>query len=94
MTTYRATTVYLTNDQSDWLRRLSAQASLDGLSISGADVVRLALDRLRGQLDNENLRTALIEHIHDEAQRYPGRVKRGMPNMTMRSGAIELPTAG
>ena len=84
MTTYRATTVYLTDEQVHWLRRFTAQGRLDGLSISHADVVRLALERLRGQLSDDDLRTALIEHVNVEAQEYPGRIKRGMPQPAVR----------
>jgi len=81
VTTYRPTTVYLTGEQVSWLRRFSAQATLDGLTLSHADVVRLALTRLRNQLVDNDLRVALIEHVQAEALENPGRVKRGMPQM-------------
>jgi DNA polymerase I-like protein with 3'-5' exonuclease and polymerase domains len=76
---YHRTTVYLTDEQRQWLNRIAAQARLDGLSLSAADVVRLAIVRLRQQLSDDELRQALIEHVHTEAEQYPGRVKRGLP---------------
>jgi DNA polymerase I-like protein with 3'-5' exonuclease and polymerase domains len=76
---YHRTTVYLTDEQRQWLNRIAAQARLDGVSLSGADVVRLAIVRLQQQLSEDELRQALIDHVRTEAVEYPGRVKRGLP---------------
>ena len=78
---YKRTTVYLTVEQQQWLRRLTAQARLDEIPVSGSDVVRLALDLLQRESDQQ-LRSQLVDHVHREAELYPGRVKRGMPTAT------------
>jgi hypothetical protein len=78
VSSYRRTTVYLTEEQQRWLQHLAAQASLDDVPISASDAVRLGIDRLRA-LAPDQLRTLLVTHIHDEALRHPGRIKRGMP---------------
>jgi hypothetical protein len=75
---YRRTTVYLTEEQLRWLRRLTAQAQLDEVPVSASDVVRLGLDTLRG-IAPAQLRAQLITHVVVEAEQYPGRLKKGMP---------------
>ena len=74
---YRRVTVYLTEEQHPWARRVAATAVEDGPALSASDVVRLALERLRAA--GGNLREALIEQAWAEAAAYPGRAKRGMP---------------
>jgi hypothetical protein len=76
---YHRTTIYLTDEQWRWLSRLAAQARLDDLSLSASDVIRLAVTRLRDQLSEKELRKALIVHVRSEAERYPGRARRGLP---------------
>jgi hypothetical protein len=56
---YHRTTIYLTDEQWRWLSRLAAQARLDDLSLSGSDVIRLAVTRLQDQLVDKELRKAL-----------------------------------
>jgi hypothetical protein len=79
---YQRATIYVTAEQRQWLRRVAAQAQLDDLPISASDVVRLALARLRDQLDGQELRKALIEHVRAEVEQYPGRARRGLPDQT------------
>jgi hypothetical protein len=76
---YHRTTIYLTDEQWRWLSRLAAQARLDDLPLSASDVIRLAVTRLRDQLPEKELRKALITHVRSEAERYPGRARRGLP---------------
>jgi DNA polymerase I-like protein with 3'-5' exonuclease and polymerase domains len=77
---YVRTTVYLTEEQRLWLRRVAAQAQLDGVPLSASDVVRLALVRMGAQLSGEDLRRELVAHVKDEVRKYPGRAKRGLPS--------------
>ena len=74
---YRRVTVYLTEEQHRWVKRVAATAVDDGSALSASDVVRLAIERLR--VGGENLREALVEQAWGEAAVYPGRAKRGMP---------------
>jgi hypothetical protein len=76
---YQRTTIYLTTEQRQWLRRVAAQAQLDDLPISASDVARLAVNRLHEQLTDDELRTALIAHVRAELMEYPGRARRGLP---------------
>ena len=76
---YHRTTIYLTDEQWRWLSRLAAQARLDDLSLSASDVIRLAVTRLQDQLPEKELPKALIVHVRSEAERYPGRARRGLP---------------
>jgi hypothetical protein len=76
---YHRTTIYITDEQRQWLGRIAAEARLDGLSLSASDVIRLALTRLQAELDDAQLRNALVEHVQAEAKLYPGRAKRGLP---------------
>jgi hypothetical protein len=76
---YQRTTIYLTAEQRQWLRRVAARAQLDDLPISASDLVRLALTRLRDQLAADELRKALVAHVRAEVEEYPGRARRGLP---------------
>jgi hypothetical protein len=79
--TYHKVTTSLTAEQHEWIRRIAAQAQLEGVSITAADVIRLALTRLQKQLGEGDLRAELIEHVLKEVERYPGRVNRGLPKL-------------
>jgi len=80
--TYHKVTTSLTAEQHEWIRRVAAQAQLEGISITAADVIRLALTRLQDQLPERNLRTELIAHVLKEVEHYPGRANRGLPRST------------
>ena len=77
---YHRTTNYLTDEQWRWISALGAQARLDNLQLSASDVIRLAVTRLHDQLPEKELRKALIAHVRSEAERYPGRARRGLPD--------------
>ena len=77
--TYHKVTTSLTAEQHEWIRRIAAQAQLEGVSITSADVIRLALTRLQDQLGEGDLRAELIAHVLKEVERYPGRANRGLP---------------
>jgi Arc/MetJ-type ribon-helix-helix transcriptional regulator len=76
---YHRTTVYLTDEQRQWLRRAAAKAQLDGLTVSASDLIRLALSRLQDQVTEKQLHKELAAHVLAEAELYPGRAKRGLP---------------
>ena len=76
---YHRTTIYLTEEQHQWLTRLAAQARLDGSTLSASDVIRYALTSLQERLDEAELREAVVKHVHNEAKLYPGRARRGLP---------------
>jgi Arc/MetJ-type ribon-helix-helix transcriptional regulator len=76
---YHRTTIYLTEEQRQWLTRLAAQARLEGSTLSASDVIRYALTSLQARLPDAELREAVIKHVHDEAKLYPGRARRGLP---------------
>jgi Arc/MetJ-type ribon-helix-helix transcriptional regulator len=76
---YHRTTVYLTNEQRQWLRRAAAKAQLEGLTVSASDLIRLALSRLQNQVSEKQLHHDLVAHVLAEAEQYPGRAKRGLP---------------
>jgi DNA polymerase I-like protein with 3'-5' exonuclease and polymerase domains len=78
--TYHKITTSLTAEQHEWIRRVAAQAQLDGVSITAADVIRLALTRLHEQLSEADLRAELIAHVLKEVEQYPGRANRGLPS--------------
>jgi Arc/MetJ-type ribon-helix-helix transcriptional regulator len=77
---YHRTTVYLTDEQHQWLRRAAAKAQLEGLTVSASDLIRLALTRLQGQVSEKQLHKELTAHVLAEAKLYPGRAKRGLPS--------------
>ena len=79
--TYHKVTTSLTAEQHEWIRRIAAQAQLEGVSITAADVIRLALTRLQKQLGEGDLRAELIEHVLKEVEHYPGRANRGLPKL-------------
>lgn len=65
-----------------WANREINSMKMDGIEgLSPSDVVRLALNRLRADVDagRVDLRAELIEQAHEEAGRFPGRKFRGMP---------------
>lgn len=76
---YRRGSVYLTDDLARWLKSVVRQAHSEDLNLSASDVIRLALERLREEVPWQEMRPALIERAHLEAQTYPGRAKRGLP---------------
>jgi DNA polymerase I-like protein with 3'-5' exonuclease and polymerase domains len=80
--TYHKVTTSLTAEQHAWIRRVAAQAQLEGVSITAADVIRLALTRLQDQLAERDLRTEFIAHVLKEVEHYPGRANRGLPKPT------------
>jgi hypothetical protein len=65
-TPFHRTTVYLTQDQRQWLRQLAARAQLDNLSFSASDVIRLALDELKKSMSEHEIRQALTTLDSDE----------------------------
>jgi hypothetical protein len=77
--TYHKVTTSLTAEQHEWIRRVAAQAQLEGVSITAADVIRLALTRLQEQLPEGDLRAEVVAHVLKEAEHYPGRANRGLP---------------
>jgi DNA polymerase I-like protein with 3'-5' exonuclease and polymerase domains len=77
--TYHKVTTSLTAEQHEWIRRIAAQAQLEGVSLTAADVIRLALSRLQEQLSERDLRAELIAHVLKEVEEYPGRANRGLP---------------
>jgi Arc/MetJ-type ribon-helix-helix transcriptional regulator len=76
---YHRTTIYLTEEQRQWLTRLAAEARLEGSTLSASDVIRYALTSVQERLSDAELREVVIKHVHNEAKRYPGRAKRGLP---------------
>jgi hypothetical protein len=79
--TYHKVTTSLTAEQHEWIRRVAAQAQLEGVSIT--DVIRLALTRLQEQLPEGDLRAELVTHVLKEVQQYPGRANRGLPKSSL-----------
>jgi DNA polymerase I-like protein with 3'-5' exonuclease and polymerase domains len=77
--TYHKVTTSLTAEQHQWIRRVAAQAQLEGVSLTAADVIRLALTRLQEQLAEDELRAELVGHVLKEVEHYPGRANRGLP---------------
>lgn len=77
-TTYAKVAVSLTPEQRRWLKTTPATLGVEGLSSS--DLVRLALTRLRADIeDGLPLTDLLIEQAHTEAQQFTGRRNRGLP---------------
>ena len=77
--TYHRTTIYLPEEQREWLTQLAAQARIEGSTFSVSDVIRYALTSVQERLSEAELREAVIKHIHNEAKLYPGRARRGLP---------------
>jgi hypothetical protein len=76
--TYAKVAVSLTPEQRRWLKTTPATLGVEGLSSS--DLVRLALTRLRADIeDGLPLTDLLIEQAHTEAQQLTGRRNRGLP---------------
>jgi len=77
--TYAKVAVSLTPEQRRWLKATPAALDVEGLSSS--DLVRLALTRLRADIDDGlPLTDLLIEQAHAEAQELTGRRNRGLPS--------------
>ncbi len=77
--TYVRSTVSLTPDQQRWVRSTTRALDTDGLS--GSDLVRLALSRLREAVDDGlPLLDLLIDQAHAEAEHHTGRRNRGLPS--------------
>jgi hypothetical protein len=49
------------------------------LTVSASDPIRLARSRLQGRVSEKQLHKELAAHVLAEAERYPGRAKRGLP---------------
>jgi hypothetical protein len=76
--TYERATVFLTPDQRKWLKETARGLPVDGLSAS--DVVRLAVNRLRQDVDEGfALVEVLSAQAYEEAATHPGRRNRGLP---------------
>lgn len=77
--TYVRSTVSLTPDQQRWVRSTTRALDTDGLS--GSDLVRLALARLRRDVDDGlPLLDLLVDQAHAEAEHHTGRRNRGLPS--------------
>lgn len=76
---YQRVTTYLTPDLRAWIT--ATVGELHGRSLSGSDVTRLALERLRADVRaGLDLPALLAEQAHREAAVLPGRRNRGMPD--------------
>jgi hypothetical protein len=75
---YHRTTIYLTEEQRQWLTGLPPRPGSSS-TLSASDVIRYALTSLQERLPEEELREAVIKHVHSEAKLYPGRARRGLP---------------
>lgn len=76
--TYQRVTTYLTPSLRAWIT--ATVGSLYGRSLSGSDITRLALERLRADVEaGLDLPALLAEQAHREAAILPGRRNRGMP---------------
>ena len=76
---YVRSTVSLTPEQQRWVRSTTRALDTDGLS--GSDLVRLALARLRQAVDDGlPLLDLLIDQAHAEAEHHSGRRNRGLPS--------------
>lgn len=76
--TYVRSTVSLTPEQQRWVRSTTRALDTDGLS--GSDLVRLALARLREDVDGGlPLLDLLVDQAHAEAEHHTGRRNRGLP---------------
>jgi hypothetical protein len=76
---YEKAAFFLTADQRRWLRDTARNLSVDGLSAS--DIVRLAISRLRDDIETGGVELVdtLIAQAHAEAATHPGRRNRGLP---------------
>jgi hypothetical protein len=75
---YQRGTFFLTPGQRRWLKDMAHDLP-SGLSAS--DIVRLAVSRLRSQIEagGVDLVDALVAQAHAEAETHPGRRNRGLP---------------
>jgi hypothetical protein len=76
---YERATVFFTPDQRKWLKETAKSLPVDGLSAS--DIARLAVNRLRREVESGELVLveALSEQAYEEAATHPGRRNRGLP---------------
>lgn len=75
--TYQRSTVFLTPDQRQWIRR-TAKNLPDGLS--GSDIMRLAVSRLAHDVSiGLDLVSTLSAQAHSDAEIFAGRRNRGLP---------------
>jgi hypothetical protein len=87
--TYERATVFLTPDQRKWLKETARGLPVDGLSAS--DVVRLAVNRLRQDVDEGfALVEVLSAQAYEEAATHPGRRNRGLPPRSTQSATRSL----
>ena len=85
--TYERATVFLTPDQRKWLKETARALPVDGLSAS--DVVRLAVNRLRRDVDEGfALVEVLSAQAYEEAATHPGRRNRGLPPRNTRNNSV------
>lgn len=84
--TYERITVYLRPEQRAWLeetldRQVRDEKGRRIRSLSGSDIVRLAIDRLRAAVDDEGLPLVveLIAAANEDAETFVGRKNRGLP---------------
>lgn len=72
---------FIRPDQRAWLNEVAARAKLDGIDgLSASDVVRLALTRLQAEVGEGLVLTdELVAQAHAEAEQFPGRKNRGLP---------------
>lgn len=77
--TYQRQTVFFTPEQRQWLKATTKWLPVEGLS--GSDVVRLALSRLRQDVEDGRLELveALTSQAHTEVETMAGRRNRGLP---------------
>jgi len=84
--TYERITVYVRPGQRGWLEDVLDKEVRDALgkpirSISASDVIRLAIDRLQGAVQEEGfpLLRELILAANKDAETFSGRKNRGLP---------------
>lgn len=76
--TYQRATVFLRPDQRQWTKETVKGIPVEGLSAS--DIVRLAVDRLRQEVDGGlPLVEALTAQAYADAETMAGRRNRGLP---------------
>ena len=85
--TYQRVTLYIRPDQDAWLDELLDREVRDASgrrikSISASDICRLALDRLRADVEAGRLPLVdrLIEQANKDGETFAGRKNRGMPS--------------
>jgi hypothetical protein len=75
---YQKISAFVTPDQRGWLKSTLKELPVEGLS--GSDIVRLALERLRADVAGGlALLDELTNQAHAELERFSGRRNRGLP---------------